>query len=386
VDVDRTRGRDPAAPRVARRRAAREGRGSPVPSIGAGALACALALAFPCRAQGAPPERPDFERVDHAHPEKYVALLPSLGDEKTIRQAAKGLRKPDAEETLAAVDAWISANLAYDEKAAYAWRDFGAMCRDKTYGGCADHAVAFGALARACGIPTVWVKTMDADWIREFRSDPDGFSGSWRGHVFLEVHVDGRWKLLDASTATIHDDYDVRSHLLPGDRWAYDKGGDPHALVLSPRWEEWKEQTRAHFRAFDLSLLPVRKGRPVAGRGDAYVAADNPGWEWIAQRCAEQNVKVATSGNQDSALDAWVPRARGAVLIVAWVADRHVIPARHRRFLPSDANEVAAWLREKPTVLRTGDIDGTRVILVCARTPADLKRLVDETRFDELVR
>lgn len=358
----------------------------PSPVLLRGVLLAGFVLALAGHAAAAPPPKPDFERVDHAHPEKYVSLLPSLGNEKAIREAAKDLAKPKPEETLAAVGAWIATNLRYDEQAAYAWRDFGAMCRDKTYGGCADHAVAFGALARACGIPTVWVKTMDADWIREFRRDPNDFSGSWRGHVFLEVHVDGRWKLLDASAGTIHDDYDVRSHLLPGNRWAYDKGGDPHALVLSPCWEDWKEQTRAHFRAFDLALLPVAAGRPVGKRGDAYVAADNPGWEWVVRHCKEQGVGVARSGNDEADLDAWVPRSAGAALIVVWVGERHVIPSRHGRFLLAGAARVKSWLADKPAVLRTGEVEGTRVILLCARTAADLKPLVDATRFDELTR
>ncbi len=36
---------------------------------------------------------------------------------------------------------------------------------------------------------------------------------------------------------------------LPGERYAYDKGGSPWELVLSVRWEPWKRQTAAFFAA-----------------------------------------------------------------------------------------------------------------------------------------
>ena len=112
------------------------------------------------------------------------------------------------------VGRWIEANLRYDAQCAYEWRDFDGVVDLGKYGGCADHAVVFGALARACGIPCVWVKTMDADWIREFTANR-GKCSSWRGHVYLEVHLRGRWMLLDASQLVLYEDYRPGERLLP---------------------------------------------------------------------------------------------------------------------------------------------------------------------------
>ena len=59
----------------------------------------------------------------------------------------------------------------------------------------------------------------------------------------------------------LYADYDPKMTILPGNRYAYDKGGDPFDLVLSSRWTLWKKETRAFLRDFDLSKLPVGQGR-----------------------------------------------------------------------------------------------------------------------------
>ena len=202
-------------------------------------LAGAAALAVAGGAQASDVPAPMFDRIDYAHPEKYLDLPVTLGRKETIRKAAAEIRGETPRKRLAAIGTWIDANLKYDDRAAYAWRDFDRILADRTYGGCADHAEVFGALARACGIPTVWVKTMDAAWIRTFRRTHDE-NRTWSGHVFLEVHLDGKWVLLNATEGILHEDYDVRQRIFPGERWAYDKGGDPYELLLSTRWEEWK--------------------------------------------------------------------------------------------------------------------------------------------------
>ena len=216
-------------------------------------------------AEEAPPA-PSFDRVRYDRPDHSLELNPSLGSAERIRAAAAPLKRTTPEKTLAAIHKWVNAELKYDANAAYVYRDFDQACDAKLYGGCADYAVVFTALSRACGIPTVFVKTMDADWIREFRAG--GKPSSWRGHVFLEVFVDGKWKLLEPGEPRIYEDYDPKTRrLLPGERWAYDKGADPKEIVLSLDWERWKIQTAAHFKDFDLAQLPPGvgdRGRAIA--------------------------------------------------------------------------------------------------------------------------
>jgi transglutaminase-like putative cysteine protease len=125
------------------------------------------------RALGDEPDvpKPAFDRIDYAKPKDYLDLPASLGDRDRIRKIAAGLKRESPEDTLVAISRWLEKNLRYNEKCAYAWRNFNQIVDDGEYGGCADHSIVFGALTRACGIPCVWVKTMDIDWIREFKAN-----------------------------------------------------------------------------------------------------------------------------------------------------------------------------------------------------------------------
>jgi hypothetical protein len=85
-----------------------------------------------------------------------------------------------------------------------------------------------------------------------------GSSDGGSGHVYLEIFLKRRWRLLDATQDQLFDEYDSSQRLLPGqsvERYAYDKGGNARELVLSLDWEPWKEETKAFFRGFDLGEL-----------------------------------------------------------------------------------------------------------------------------------
>jgi hypothetical protein len=163
------------------------------------------------------------------------------------------------------------------------------------------------------GIPTVWVKSMDEDFIREF-VERDGRVRSWRGHVYLRVW-DGQWKLYDAVQDRLYEEPFDRA--LPGGRWAYDVGDDPHAMVLSTQWDRWKRQTRRYLADFDTSRL-----RPEAE--PTYIAADSPYWRILAEHLYAQGVPVRESFNTD--WDAELLRAAGHRLVIVAVGEDLVLP------------------------------------------------------------
>jgi hypothetical protein len=250
------------------------------------------------------------------------------------------------------------------------WRDFDRVLDTKVYGGCADHALVFGALSRACGIPTVWVKTMDADWIREFRKE--GACTSWRGHVFLEVHLGGRWRLLDASGMRLYEDYDPAMRILPGGRYAYDKGGDPKVMILSTDWERWKRQTAAYFARFDLSKLPVGEGRTL---GMVYVVANSPVWQAVERRMQALGYQ-SFSFNTD--FERHLAIARGGDLIITCVGDRPTLPELYhaRYLLPTDAMRAKRKTEPKGAIRKRLD-DGTRVMLVYGEDVNEVLEVVE---------
>jgi hypothetical protein len=330
----------------------------PKAGVAAAVLLASLGLAAPGRCDDGPVPEPRFDRIDYDRPQDYLALHESLGDAEHIRSIAGPQKAKDPERTLIAIGRWMASNLTCDDRAAYAWRDFDRVVGSKVYGGCADHALVFGALARACGIPTAWVKTMDADWIREFRAT--GTCTSWRGHVFLEVHFGGRWRLLDASAMRLYGDYDPAMRILPGGRYAYDKGGDPWAMILSTDWERWKRQTAAYFAGFDLAKLPVGEGRRL---GTVYVVADSPVWQAVERRMKGLGTSTFSF---NAGFERYLAEAKGGDLIIACVGDRPVLPeAYHAGLLPLTLQELRVRRGREPRgVIRKRLDDGTRVALI----------------------
>ena len=324
------------------------------------------------------PPKPSFDGIEYSKPEKYLNLPETHGKADRIKKVAGPLKGKTDEETIRNIGRWVDANLKYDPREAYKWRDVEKVMDDGEYGGCADHALVFGALARACEIPTVWVKTMDADWIHEFRADPDGFDGTWSGHVFLEVYVNKGWRLLDAAQLTIYDAYDPKTRILPGARYAYDKGGDPFELVLSVRWEEWKKQTRNYFRDFDLKLLPVSGGRDLK---KVYISGNSPVWEMVQMRCNRLGIRSHAFNGQ---FDRKLREARGLRLVLTSVGEDLALPEKfHATHSPLSPREIRAALEKAAsgTASRTLD-DGTRVLLIYGRTSEDIRRVVEDLKID----
>jgi transglutaminase-like putative cysteine protease len=159
---------------------------------------------------------PSVDRIDYTHPEKYTDISPAFGDVAAIRKIGETLRSSTQKRSIAAILKWMGKNLRYDANVPDGVRNFDAIVTSKVYGGCAEHSVVFAALAKACGIPTVTVKTMDADWIRRFRTT--GETDNWSGHVFLEVFFDGTWHLLNATQMELTDNYDHSARIFPGNR------------------------------------------------------------------------------------------------------------------------------------------------------------------------
>lgn len=323
------------------------------------------------------PPRPSFKRIDYSSPESYLRIDPTLGNEKAVEKIAADLKGTD-EEKLLAIYNWVTLNVPYDENAPYGWRTFDDLLAQGKYGGCANHSVLFGSLTRACGIPTVWVKTMDIDWIREFQAN-DGKCSTWRGHVFLEVHIDGRWRLLDATQGVLYKDYDPSERILPGDRYAYDKGGDPYALILSMRWELWKRQTREYFMDFDQSQIPFRyrTGHSLLDKNGVFVAGNDPIYVWVAVRCKALGYRVPMTFNCRFA--EILPRSRGNHLIVTCVGDDLVLPEKYRESLLPTSKAELDTIMEKTShgVLRRVLKDGTQVHLVFGTDENEIKKAIE---------
>jgi hypothetical protein len=325
---------------------------------------------------------PRFDRIDYSKPSAYVRLPAGIGNAKHIRTIAAKLKRKTPETTFRAIHQWMSKNLSYDPNAAYHWRNFDQIIGDGKLGGCADHSIVFAALSRACGIPTVWVKTMDYDWIRDFKRH--GPIGTWRGHVFLEVYIQDSWVLLDAQGMILYEDYDRTSHFFPGGRYAYDKGLDPYQLILSVRWSLWKKQTADYFAGFDVSSLPgPGRGRDISGEG-INIVADSPVWQWLQKACKSKGYRVRNSFNAE--FEKYLPQARGNILIVTCVGDRLVLPAKyHDEYLPIAESQIKARLKKEGHGIAHRRLDdGTRVIIIFGRDKEAIQKAIKLLSLEDM--
>jgi len=200
-------------------------------------------------------EEPRFDSIDYSSPQKYLAITASLGNLEAIAKQANVLNATTDRKTVSSVLQWMQTQLRCESDRAYKWRNYDTVVAERCYGGCADQAIVCGVLLKSVGIPAVWVKTMDVPWIWDFKRKRQ--FKSWSGHVFLEIYIDEQWVLLDPGAAKIYLDYSTKSRILPGNRFAYHKGNDPKAMIMSLQWEAWKEQTSSFFKTLDENLLPV---------------------------------------------------------------------------------------------------------------------------------
>jgi hypothetical protein len=316
---------------------------------------------------------PSVDRIDYSRPEKYIDISPAFGDIAGIRKIGQSLRSSTPRRSISSILKWMGKNLRYDPNVPDKVRNFDSIVDSKVYGGCAEHSVVFAALAKACGIPTVTVKTMDADWIRRFRTT--GETDNWSGHVFLEVFFDGRWHLLNATQMELTDNYDRNARIFPGNRYAYDKGPDPFELPLSADWERWKIQTRAYFCKFDLSKLPVAQGDEV-DEDSVYIAANSPTCQILANRAVEQGYQPRMTF--DTQYEFYLAKAKGKILIETGVGLQICPPAaKFADYLPLNEEEIKRQIDGgKSGIVRKKLQDGTRAVLIYAPDVPRLHELI----------
>lgn len=257
-------------------------------------------------------EEPVFDSIDYASPTKYLVIADSLGDQDAIAKQANALKASDDRKTLANILRWMETHLAYDGDRAYDWRNYDTVVSQRCYGGCADQAIVCGVLLKSAGIPVVWVKTMDVNWIWDYKKKRP--FDSWSGHVFLEIYIDGKWMLLDPGASRIYVDYSTQARILPGNRFAYHKGNDPKRMVMSLQWEEWKRQTASFFNDLDESLLPVDTNAVLDVRQRTFIIANSPYYQFFGELARQHGAALGPSFNTDYEKN--LPMGRGNLILI----------------------------------------------------------------------
>lgn len=256
------------------------------------------------------------------------------------------------------------------------YRDFGRLVRGFDHSGCAEHALLFANLARGCGIPAVYVKSSRHEWIRDFVAK--GERGSFAGHVFLEVFVAGKWKLLDAQGMRIWDAYDTSDPELPGGLLAFEKGWDHFAMVHSTRRDEYIKEALQRWRGFDVSKLRRNEnvGRRLLPETFAITLAGE--WELLGERT---QVSMAFDRGY---WEEWKPKIKGKILLVTSFGGRTDVPeAEADAWLPIPLARLAELAHAGKSGVQQRRLgDGTLVVLLHAPGWNELMSLIWSTDFE----
>ncbi len=343
-----------------------------------GALLVLAALAFAQAAPKPPPDRVP-ETIDYGKSDPYTKLPERDGDAALIRKLAAPLKDKDPEQTLRNIHAFIARVPQVPEDG---WepdfKDFGQLALGFDHAGCASHALLFASLARACGVPAVYVKSSRHEWIRDYVAK--GERGSFSGHVFLEIFVGGKWKLLDAQGMRIWDAYDPADPELPGGLLAYEKGWDHYAMVHSTRRDDFIKEALYRWQGFDVSKLRrnENRGRPLLPETFAITLRGE--YELLAQR-----TQVSMSFDRGY-WNEWKPKVKGKILFVTSLAGRTDIPeAEADAWLPMPLEQLAKEARAGRSGVQQRRLgDGTLVVLLHAPGWNELMSLIWATDFEQI--
>ena len=121
----------------------------------------------------------------------------------------------------------------------------------KTWSGCSNVGTIIAPILRANGIPTIYLQSARLDWVSDLIQNTDK-KNSIRGHIFLEIFIDGEWLLFDSTSGHIYLNYDFNNLSLPKDYYAYSKSLTGHE-VGSVDFKGLKDVMMDLFQNFDLT-------------------------------------------------------------------------------------------------------------------------------------
>lgn len=192
-----------------------------------------------------------FKNVDYSEPgvflqrgkqtdavsERFKNMLSNINDKKdftTLAEIYELIRKipnGDGEKFGCTVDEILSRN---------------------TLTGCTDYGLVFAALSRAKGIPTVFLQTARIDWIKDLRGQRDNRE-MIRGHILIEVYIDGEWYLIDSTAGKLYLKYDKNNFSLDDGYYVFAKSLEIFDMGTKDERDNYQRMMDT-FKDFDMNL------------------------------------------------------------------------------------------------------------------------------------
>lgn len=125
--------------------------------------------------------------------------------------------------------------------------------------GCTDWGLVFATLARAKGVPAIFVQAGWIRWIKKVNRVGQCARPVY-GHIFVEAYIDSQWCLVDSMRGFLYRDYDADSFCLPHSYYIFAKSIEVWDTGVRNLEENNRVMTRL-FTGFDTSRYqkPVYK-------------------------------------------------------------------------------------------------------------------------------
>jgi hypothetical protein len=313
------------------------------------------------------PRAPDLKRGRLDDIASHMALVPAFGEPDTLKSLAAQMKRDTTGATLRTIWSWLQRNLKPKRTEAPTYRTVEAILASGYRTGTSEQVLVFGALARAAGIPTVWLKAVRLESLHA-ALDAGGDPALLEPRTYLEMHIGGRWQLLDPESMHLYPSHDPRQILLPDAHMAYDRGTDPKALVLPGDQAAWRQQARGWLARLDRRTVPFGDAQDLlaplrvfiagAGAPARYAKATSATFGYLVEKTIDRGLEKV-----------WA-RVRGKTLIVMCTGSEPHVPAAWRdKLLPPGWQDVVTG-RKQPEAgyVKHTLPNGTRVILTAAQT------------------
>ena len=148
----------------------------------------------------------ESEMIESETPEEELPALATkylqTGEQTEVTPAIQkmaDLITGDSDKEIAEnIISWIQDNLEHKDIDSLAKGSLTAeeIIEKGEFSGCTDFALVFITLARAKGIPAIYVETIQQDFLEKVNAG-EKVDSPFLGHVFADVYIDGAWKAVD---------------------------------------------------------------------------------------------------------------------------------------------------------------------------------------------
>ena len=183
-------------------------------------------------------------KVDACYSDPSLALKPGTQSKFEDQQSADILKESGADgkdglKDAALIQRWLVENFKAE---ASGGTEIGkstvqSLLQTRKLTGCHDWGLMKAAVLRSAGYPARMADTTGVQWMSQVRAGQP--AGGFKGHIFVEAYIGGRWILLDSTSERYLAPYDRTNPFIPmqvGDQTSYYdmfKGADPADYGLS---------------------------------------------------------------------------------------------------------------------------------------------------------